>query len=729
MIISIWRYSHYLQAVIAGLFIFLASVTGLILAFEPITDASKDYYISASKDYSLGQTLTTLKKTHDEVFSINVDENGFVLANLTSRDGRSGDFYVNPITGEILGQPEPKAQIFEFATNLHRSLFLKTTGRIIVGVVSCFFLLIAISGFVLVTKRQGGIKKWFSKVVYENASNYFHVVLSRLTFVPIIIICVTGVLLSLDRFSILPKGKTEHRTPQNQDYKNNIPIDKFVIFKRYSILDISNLEFPFSPFEEDFFILKTPTEEFYIHQFDGSVISKADVSSISWIIDWSLILHTGQGSILWSVILGFSSIVIMVLMFTGYKMAYDRITKTSTLKNVYGPEEAKHILLVGSETGSTFRFAHRFSEAMIKANQSIYVDAMDNMSWYKSAKYLIIFTATYGEGDAPSNAKHFIKALNRFNSVQGIRYSVVGFGSLAYPNYCQYAIEVNKQLKHHPNFEEYLPLFKINNQSEGAFVDWINLWNARQNYDLKLKPGSQKIKGLQNYRVIAMTELNIDDTFLIKLKPLKRIKFKSGDLLSFYPEEDRVERQYSVAKVGEDILLSIKKHEFGVCSNWLYHQKPGRIVKAKLKHNSDFHLPHSAKEVLMISNGTGIAPFLGMLYEQPMVKKHLFWGGRTKASKLLYEYYLNLAIENQKLTTFKTALSREEDNGRYVQDLVSEHEVLFVNTIKHDGIIMICGSIAMQNLVLQKIEDIILPSIGQTLLELKINGQLKMDCY
>jgi sulfite reductase (NADPH) flavoprotein alpha-component len=347
MTLSIWRYSHFLLAVVAGVFIFLASVTGIILAFEPISKKADDYFVEEAKGLSLAEAIQAIQTKHNDIVSISVDEDDFILASLTTTEGESGEFYINPVNAEILGKPEPKAKLFEFATNLHRSLFLKSTGRFIVGLVSFLLLLIAVSGFVLVSKRQGGLKKWFSKVVYEKASTYYHVVLSRLAFIPIVIITVTGVLLSLDRFSVLPKENAVHEAV---NFEQSIPqktFSDFEIFKQTALLDISSLEFPFSPFEEDYFILKTPTEELYINQIHGGIISQAKVSSITQLVDLSLFLPTGQGSSMWAIVLGLSSLVLLILMFTGYKMAYDRIKNKKKFTNAITAQEARYILLVG----------------------------------------------------------------------------------------------------------------------------------------------------------------------------------------------------------------------------------------------------------------------------------------------------------------------------------------------------------------------------------------------
>jgi sulfite reductase (NADPH) flavoprotein alpha-component len=729
MALSIWRYSHFLLAIVAGIFILLASVTGIILAFEPISKKTEGYFVQQSKDLSLEDAIHTLQNSHSEVLSISVDENDFVLASLTTNEGESGEFYINPVNGEILGKPQPKDTIFEFATNLHRSLFLKSTGRLIVGIVSFLLLLIAISGFVLVLKRQGGFKKWFSKVVFEKKSQYYHVVLSRLTFIPIVIITITGVILSLDRFSVWPTARLQHENiSKEQSLPQKQPKD-FEIFNKTTLLEISSLEFPFSPFEDDYFILKTPTEELFINQINGEIISQANVSLLTQIIDRSLFLHTGQGSSIWAIILGVSCIVLIILMITGYKLAYDRIKNSSKFTNSFTAQEAKYILLVGSETGSTYSFAYRFAKAMLDAKQSIYVDALDNYTTYPKAKHLIVFTSTYGEGESPSNSSNFLDKLASISPLSELQYSVVGFGSLLYPDYCQFAIDVEDVLRKHPSFSGSMPLFKINNQSEEAFKAWVSQWNETQQFKIKLKPKIKKIKNLKDFEIIKISNLNVDATFLLKLKPKRKVNFNSGDLLAFYPEDDLVERQYSVAKVDDEILLSIKRHEFGVCSNLLFHQKPKTIVKARLKGNSEFHLPLQTKEVVMISNGTGIAPFLGMIQEQPQTRKHLFWGGRTQDSYLLYKDYIESALDKGSLNTFEMALSRTEKGGRYVQDLLMEKQELLAQVLSCGGVIMICGAIAMQNKVLEILGVLCDSKLQKPLSDFEENNQLKMDCY
>jgi len=63
MTISIWRYCHFVLALASSLFLITASVTGVILAIEPISHQAKSYAIQDLGKVSLGTTIDALKKT------------------------------------------------------------------------------------------------------------------------------------------------------------------------------------------------------------------------------------------------------------------------------------------------------------------------------------------------------------------------------------------------------------------------------------------------------------------------------------------------------------------------------------------------------------------------------------------------------------------------------------------------------------------------------------------
>ncbi|WP_298517113.1 PepSY domain-containing protein [uncultured Kordia sp.] len=733
MAISIWRYSHLALAISSSLFIVMASLTGIILAFEPISNQLAPFAIENLDEISIANTVEVLQQKYDEVIEVKVTNDDFVVAAVITKEGDSETFYIDPISGKKLGNIVEKAPIFKFATNLHRSLFLKSTGRFLVGFASLLLLLIAVTGILLIAKRQGGFKRFFSKVVRENFQQYYHIQFGKILFIPLVIITLTGVYLSLEKFAWLPSYQVSHQTTELSETipEKMLPSD-FKLFQNTSLAEVKKIEFPFSTDIEDYFLVALIDKEIQVHQYTGDILSSYEFPLVALASQWSLVLHTGQGSIWWAIVLLLASIGLLFFIYSGFKMTLKRTKKQLIPKNIHDKNDAEFVILVGSETGNTYRFATLFYKALLANRKKVYISTLNTYTSYSNAKHLIVMTSTYGEGEAPSNAKNFEKLLQNSIQKNTIHYSVVGFGSLLYPEFCKYAVDIDAILKTHGNFESIMPICKINNQSFTAFQDWAKQWGNHTKIPIKIeKPKvNVNLKKLRSFSVVKRSELNEDDTFLIRLKPTKKQKFQSGDLLSFYPESDLIARQYSIGKINNDIVLSVKKHEFGICSTYLSQLATNAMVKAKIQRNYEFHFPKYADEIVMIANGTGIGPFLGMINENQQHKKlHLFWGTRTKASVKVYKDILDNGLASKKLTSLHIAYSQETATKYYVQDVMKQQQNLIANVLKDNGVIMICGAVAMQNQVLNLLDTITRSKLELPLSEFESMEQLKMDCY
>ncbi len=728
MTISIWRYSHLILAISSSIFILITALTGSVLAFEPISNKLKPYAVKNTNMLSLSKTIKTLKAEYDNIISIDIDNNDFVVASVVTNKGKKDTFYINPFTGKKITNTIERATIFKFATKLHRSLFLKSTGRIIIGIVSFLLLLIATTGVLLIIKKQGGVNRFFSKIVKEDFVPYYHTVISRYALIPIIIVTVTGIYLSLEKFSLLPSNNNKHVLNQVNSTKTpQLNSTAFAFFKSTTLDNLKRIEFPFSSDKDDYFTLKLKDKEVYVNQYTGNIVSEKEDNLIALASSFSLLLHTGEGSILWSGVLLLTSISILFFLYSGFYIALNRKNKSIKIKNKYRKDNAEYIILVGSESGSTFTFATALYKALISEKKSVFVSELNNYSCYKKAKHLVILTATYGDGEAPTNANKFKKLIDTFPQKNTLQYSVVGFGSLAYKGFCKYAIVIDALLQMHKNFIPSASLYKINNQSFNAFKSWTDLWSKSIGLNLNISLSRDKLKNTTQFKVVNRTIINTDDSFLIELKAPKKTKFFSGDLLSIYPNEDHLERLYSIGKINNNIILSIKKHKYGICSNYLSQLKIGDTLHAHIKPNNEFYLPEPAKEVIMIANGTGIAPFLGMINNKTTNKNktYLFWGGRTRDSYKMYSTYIDNAFYNKKLSGLYLSFSQENSHKKYVQHILIENEALVTRVLKNKGAIMICGSIAMQKDVLEMLECIAITQLNAPLNK----ALIKTDCY
>lgn len=732
MTISIWRYSHLALALVSGLFLVLASITGIILAFEPIGKAIGPYHPEPLEAITLAETLQALEGTYDEVLTLEVDANDFVLADVVTRNGDAQAIYIHPRTGAKLGTPRPQHPVYQAATNLHRSLFLKTTGRLLVGVVSLLLCLIAVTGLILIIRRQGGITRLFSKVQKDHFELRYHVILGRWMLVPISIVAATGVYLSAEKFDLLPSRNAIH-DPVDPATEVNTAVAPWdlEVFSDLTLSEVRSISFPFSAFPEDYFEVSLRDRELQIHQYTGEVLSEKAYPLPYLAGQWSLKLHTGQGSIGWSIVLLLSGISVLFFLYSGFRMWRRRIKSTGISAPARDKDACEYIILVGSETGTTFGFAEALEKALIQAGKSVFVCQINDYTTFESAEHLIFLTATYGEGEAPTNARRIRDLMAASPPVRPVRYSVVGFGSLTYPGYCQFARDLDAFLEGQPGFIPSVPLYKINNQSFSAFQDWATRWAAETGVPIEVAPPGKKPKKLREkpFEVVRRTPLNADDTFIVQLKPLKKIKYQSGDLWEFQPAGEGPPRSYSIAKYKDCLVLSIKKHEHGLCSSFLSGVAAPQRLQAGIKRNREFHFPKYAPEIVLIGNGTGIAPFLGIIDENlRRVPIELFWGGKTAASLELYQPYLAEATADQKLTRFHLALSREGDR-QYVQDLLEPQEERLMRKLEEGAVFMICGSIAMQHAVLEVLEKMAKKELNKPLSAFEHNEQLRMDCY
>ena len=215
MTLSFWRYSHLALAVFSSLFLVLASVTGTILAVDAIQEKTPPYKVENFEKITLGETLPILRKTYPEITELTVDHNQFVTLQGIDQEDNDVNAYIDPRTGKILGTPIKKSEFIQWTTALHRSLFLKETGRFFVGFISFLLVLIAISGFALVLNRQRGLRNFFSKVIKEYLAQYYHVVLGRLALIPILIIALSGTYLSLEKFNFFMDKTDSKKKPKS----------------------------------------------------------------------------------------------------------------------------------------------------------------------------------------------------------------------------------------------------------------------------------------------------------------------------------------------------------------------------------------------------------------------------------------------------------------------------------------------------------------------------------
>jgi sulfite reductase (NADPH) flavoprotein alpha-component len=206
--------------------------------------------------------------------------------------------------------------------------------------------------------------------------------------------------------------------------------------------------------------------------------------------------------------------------------------------------------------------------------------------------------------------------------------------------------------------------------------------------------------------------------------------FLAGDLVGIVPPGSPVPRFYSLASGSQDGVLEIcvRKHNGGVCSEFLHGLDIGAQIEAFIQPNPQFRPASGTHPVILIGAGTGIGPLAGFIRNNkarhPM---HLYWGGRNPASDFLYEPELNQYLSDRRLTALRAAFSQVQDRS-YVQDRLIGDALALRRLIEKGAQVLVCGSREMARGVMQALDEVLAP-LNLSVQTLKAQGRYREDVY
>ena len=227
-------------------------------------------------------------------------------------------------------------------------------------------------------------------------------------------------------------------------------------------------------------------------------------------------------------------------------------------------KDAEIVLLVGSQRGKTETFANLLKEALLAVKQKAVVFTLDDYTLFPKMKQLIVLTSTFGKGMPPANAKNFLNLLEKVKNPATVSFSVVGFGSVKYPKFCQFAKEVHSALLEHKNFILNVKPVYIDRSCFSTFLNWSKEWSAKSNVRLTIEKLKTKPKTKRYQFKVKKYYRNADDpsqTIFIELATKKHKKLKKGDLLVVGSKKTK-EQHYPIEKLkNKNVLIAFHQNE------------------------------------------------------------------------------------------------------------------------------------------------------------------------
>lgn len=194
------------------------------------------------------------------------------------------------------------------------------------------------------------------------------------------------------------------------------------------------------------------------------------------------------------------------------------------------------------------------------------------------------------------------------------------------------------------------------------------------------------------------------------------------DLLRIYPVKNAEEfedvikaltvqapRLYSVSSSPEahgdsEIHITVAKSEFlindkkqnGLCSGFLSEFEEDGDVEFYIQEAKHFKLPETAKDVIMIGPGTGIAPFRSFLWERDATgaegRNWLFFRDRSFVSDFLYQSEFQDFLKTGALTNLDLAFSRDTAEKVYVQHRLQQKSSEVFQWLEGGASVYVCGA-------------------------------------
>lgn len=721
----------------AALLLIVLALSGTVLSLFPAADALQ---AKPTASLSLAELAARVKAAEPSVEQIRRAPSGLITAFYFKGEAPVSTL-VDPATGRMEGSGDQSA-LQRFFTNLHRSLFLDDTGRIIAAAGALSMLFLSCTGLFLLARRAGGFRHLLKPMRGGPAAGRLHGFLSRLAFPGLLLSCLTALWMSASTFGFLPEGAQSPEFPATVSGTTNGDIASLAALKAIPVDTVQSLSFPVEGDATDVYTVRTDQGEGYVDQGNGALLGWQDADFADKANRLVVALHTGRGMAWLGVLLGLSALSVPFLGVTGL-MGYLMGRRGRGLRSK-AADRASTIILVGSEGGTTWGFAETLRAALEAAGEKVHVGSLSSFSpkTYAKAARVILMASTYGDGAAPASSAGFLAHFGHEPVRPGLPLAILGFGDRSFPQYCAFAREI-AGLAEQRGWPLVLPFDTIDRQSPQDFARWGRDLSAALGlaFELNHVPRAPKtfaltLQSRRDYGAslqanTAILRLQLPETTLWQRLTGRGIPgFEAGDLIGIIPEGSNLPRYYSLASGSRDGFaeICVRKHPGGLCSGQLTTLEPGQTVNAFIRRNPQFRPQSGNRPVILIGAGTGIGPLAGFARtndrHQPM---YLYFGTRHPSVDALYSEEIAAWQAEGKLSGVHTAYSRAV-NPAYVQDILKADAARVGQLIAAGGQVLVCGGRDMAAGVAQVLSDVLAAS-SLTLAGLKAEGRYAEDIY
>lgn len=472
-------------------------------------------------------------------------------------------------------------------------------------------------------------------------------------------------------------------------------------------------------------------------------------------------LHEGTWAGAWSGALNFlAAIALMALTGTGL---YSWLRRARQARRRSGDANASTLVAYASQTGTAVRLAEATAQALREAGEAVVCASLAALDPRELASFRhnLLIVSTTGEGDVPDPARPFLNRLGA-TDLKEARFQLLALGDSRYASFCGGGQKVRAALLER-GAQEAAEWRRADGEPTATWRDWLNVAASLVGVQLGAVTvpevdRSVALTLVERQRLDDPTQGETRETWRLSFAPDEiALDFRPGDLLLISPAEGEAPRCYSIGSSSLidatrlDLTVSLHiwrdvdgQERLGRTSSYLCHQLPlGAKIAVQLRHHPGFNpLDDPTRPMILVATGAGVAPFPGFLAERARQDNAgpvwLLFGNRFRKGDFFYRAEFEQWRGQGVLTRLDTAFSRDADDGRYIQDRLTEHGAELLRWLAQErGAIYTCGRAgAAGTAVEQTLRDLIARyghqyglKPGETMERWRTDGTLRFDIF
>lgn len=781
---------HWLFGISAGLVLALMGVTGALYAFEGEIMAALNpevlkVEVRESGILAPAELVSSIEAAAGQTVSgLWVDTRADSAARVffTPKPGeRRGPMrFFDPYSGELLAEPSGKA-FFDLMLQLHRFLAMGETGQQITAASTLALVFFCLSGLYLRWPRQA--LNWRAWLTLDwakkgRAFNWdLHAVAGTWCLAFYLCASLTGLYWSYgwyrDGLTQLlgdaPAGQQGGKPGERRGRPGEAPqgpppsVDYQALWSSLQAaagpqLVAWNLRLPPVAGQPAavFYLLKDAEHPRALNQLTLDPLSGqvqrheryADKSFGAQLLASVYALHVGDYfGLPGRILMALASLGMPLFAITGWLLYLDRRGKKRAIKRARGAlgvsTEGQHWLVgFASQSGLAEQLAWRTAGQLQAAGIAVQVQPLARVDAQalRQASRALFVVSTFGDGEAPDNARGFERKLLAGELALGeLSYAVLALGDRQYQQFCGFARRLHDWLQQQGANSLFSPV-EVDNGDAVALAHWQQQLSGLTGAPLP----AMAEQPFAEWRLLDRRCLNPGSsgapTFLLRLQPPSAADWQAGDLLEVLPgnHAEAPVREYSIASLPADGVLELlvrqERHpdgSLGLGSGWLTDgaalQQP---LLARLRRNSGFHAPEADCPLILIGNGTGLAGLRSLLKQRigaGHLRNWLLFGERNAAHDFYCREELGGWQASGELARLDLAFSRDQAAKLYVQDrlrMAAEH---LRNWVAEGAAIYVCGSLdGMAGGVDEVLREVLGAARVEALIE---QGRYRRDVY